>query len=157
MGEGRKKKKIEKTSKVERAFSAGGVVFKEDKNEAFWLVTRSAASSLYPNRVWRFPKGRIDEGEAMEEAALREAREEGGVEAAIIKKIDTIKYFFTTPDKGKILKFVTFYLMEWKKDLPDGFDEETSEITWLPYDEAYKKLSFGGEKGVLKKAKELLV
>ena len=54
------------------------------------------------------------------------------------------------------MKFVTFYLMEWQKDLPEGHDTETSEVAWLPYDEAYKKLSFSGEKQILKKAKLLL-
>ncbi|MCX6706333.1 MAG: NUDIX domain-containing protein [Candidatus Woesebacteria bacterium] len=150
MGEGKKE------NKVTREFSSGGVVYRKEKNKILWLVTKSAVSDLYPKAVWRLPKGWIDEGEKAEEAALREVREEGGVEAKIIQKIETIRYFFTTSDKTKILKFVTFYLTEWAKDLPEGFDEETSEIAWLSYEEAYKKLSFSGEKQVLKKAKELL-
>jgi 8-oxo-dGTP pyrophosphatase MutT (NUDIX family) len=147
MGEGKKE--------ILRQFSSGGVVFKGKKDSILWLVTRSAASDLYPKQVWRLPKGWIDEGETMEDAALREIKEEGGVEAKIIKKIETVKYFFTTPDKSKILKFVTLYLTEWVRDLPEGFDEETSEIAWLSYEEAHKKLSFSGERQVLKKAKEL--
>jgi len=150
MGEGKKEKVI-------REFSSGGVVYKKEKNKTLWLVTRSAASDLYPKQVWRLPKGWIDEGEKVEKAALREVREEGGIEAKIIQKIETVKYFFTTADKSKILKFVTFYLMEFIKDLPESFGEETSEIAWLPYEEAYKKLSFSGERQVLKKAKELLI
>ena len=150
MGEGKKEKVI-------REFSSGGVVYKKEKNKTLWLVTRSAASDLYPKQVWRLPKGWIDEGEKVEEAALREVREEGGIEAKIIQKIETVKYFFTTADKSKVLKFVTFYLMEFVKDLPESFGEETSEIAWLPYEEAYKKLSFSGERQVLKKAKELLI
>lgn len=151
MGEGKKE------NKVTREFSSGGVVYKKEGNKTLWLVTKSMISDLYPKSVWRLPKGWIDEGEKVEEAALREVREEGGVEAQIIQKIETVKYFFVIPDKTKILKFVTFYLMEWNKDLPQGFDGETSEIAWLPYEEAHKRLSFSGEKQVLKKAKELLV
>ena len=130
-------------------------------------------SKLYPKIYWRLPKGWIDnktpdvsgpmasgkvkaDEESLQKAALREVREEGGIEAGIIKKIGTEKYFFNAPDKGKILKFVTFYLMEWVKDIPEGYDEETSEIAWMPFDEAYKILSFSGEKQMLKKAKELL-
>ena len=160
MGEGKKEKVKQKRnpaklqrSGITREFSSGGVVYKKDK----WLITRSAPSEIYPKSVWRLPKGWIDEGETTEETALREVGEEGGVEAKIIKKIETVKYFFTTSDKGKVLKFVTFYLMEWKKDLPQGFDGETSEIAWLPYKEAYQKLSFKGEKVVLEKAKDLLI
>ncbi len=151
MGEGKKE------NKVTREFSSGGAVYKKEKGEILWLVTKSAVSDLYPKAVWRLPKGWIDEGETTEETAIREIKEEGGVEAKIIKKIETVRYFFTTSDKNKILKFVTFYLAEWVGDLPEGFGEETSEIVWLPYEEALKKLSYSGERQVLKKAKELLV
>jgi len=156
MGERRKKEKTIseawQNKNFVREFSSGGVVYRQGK----WLVARSAPSELYPKQVWRLPKGWEDEGESSGEAAIREVREEGGVEAKIIKKIGTIKYFFNAPDKGRILKFVTFYLMRWVRDLPEGLDGETSEIAWLPYDEAYQKLSFSGEKQMLKKAKAML-
>ena len=68
------------------------------------------------------------------------------MEAKIIRKIETVKYFSPLQIEEKILKFVTFYLTGWVKDLPEGFGEETSEIAWLSFEEAYKKLSFRGEK-----------
>jgi ADP-ribose pyrophosphatase YjhB (NUDIX family) len=161
-----------------REFSSGGVVYRESKISSSelkveWLVAATAPSKLYPKIYWRLPKGWIDnkiaeipgpmaggkvkaDEESLQKAALREVREEGGVEAKIIKKIGTEKYFFNAPDKGRILKFVTFYLMEWIRDLPEGHDEETSETAWLPFEETYKKLSFSGEKQMLKKAQELL-
>jgi len=147
MGEGKKE------NRVRKEFSSGGVVFKKDK----WLITRSMPSEIYPKSVWRLPKGWVDKDESAEEAALREVKEEGGVEAKVIKKIETVRYFFTTPDKGKVLKFVTFYLMEWIKNLSEGFGEETSEIAWLSFDQAVKKLAYSGEKQILKKAKDLLI
>ncbi|PIU28817.1 NUDIX hydrolase [Candidatus Woesebacteria bacterium CG07_land_8_20_14_0_80_44_9] len=147
--------KREKENQVTRQFSSGGVVFRN--GGGLWLVTRSNPSQEYPQDVWRLPKGWIDEGEKPEETALREVIEEGGVKAKIVRKIETVKYFFTTSDKQKVLKFVTFYLMEFIKDWPEGFGEETAETVWLPYKEAYAKLSYPGEKQILKKAKELLV
>ena len=156
-----------------REFSSGGIVFKKEKNTVLWFVRKTAASKMYPNQYWMLPKGRLDDTKddrpgpmtsglvradenSLRSTAVREVSEEGGIEAKIVKKIETIKYSFTHPGRGKILKFVTFYLMQWQKDLPQGFDDETSEIAWLPFDEAYKKLSFSGEKQILKKAKELL-
>jgi hypothetical protein len=56
-----------------------------------------------------------------------------------------------------VLKFVTFYLMEYARDLPEGFGSETEEVLWLPFDEAVKKLNYQTEKDVLKKANDLLV
>ena len=106
--------------------------------------------------MWRLPKGHVDGEESTEQAAVREVKEEAGIEAKIIKKIETIKYFYRHPEKGDILKFVTFYLMEYVKDLPEGHDDETSEVAWLSFDEALKTLSFSGEKQILKKAKDLL-
>jgi 8-oxo-dGTP pyrophosphatase MutT (NUDIX family) len=95
--------------------------------------------------------------EILEKTAIREVEEEAGVKAKIVEKIDTIKFPYNHPARGRILKFVTFYLMEWVQDLSNGFDFETSEVGWLSFEEAYKKLSFSGEKSVLKKAKELLI
>lgn len=92
--------------------------------------------------------------ESLQKAALREVAEEGGIEAKIISKIGSIKIFFTSPDKQKILKFITFYIMEWVKDLPEGFGEESSEVAWLPFEEATKRLKYSTEKQILKKAKE---
>ncbi len=145
------------------------MVFKEDK----WLITASAPSKLFPKISWRFPKGWIDnetpdtpgpmasgkikaDENSLQNAALREVAEEAGIEAKIIKKIGTSFYAYNNPERGRIMKFVTFYLMEYIKDLPEGHDAETSEVIWLPFDEAYKKLSFGGEREMLKKAQELL-
>lgn len=152
-----------------REFSSGGVVFKND----LWLVTASAPSELFPKVVYRLPKGWIDnktpdtpglmasgelkaDEQSLQAAALREVAEEGGISAKIVEKIGTEKYFFKHPERGQILKFVTFYLMEYVADLPEGHDEETSEVLWLAFDEAKKKLSFSREKEMLIKAKNLL-
>ena len=154
---------------LNREFSSGGVIFRQCE----WLITRSSKSKIYPKTYWRLPKGWIDnvtpeipgpmasghvraDEQSLQKSALREVGEEGGIEARIIKKIGTEKYFFNAPDKGRILKFVTFYLMEYIRDLPEGYDKETSEIAWLPFEKAYKKLSFSGEKQILKKAREIL-
>ena len=161
------------SSSMTRQFSSGGVVFKKDNNSILWLVTKSATSNLYPDAVWRLPKGWIDndapdipgpiasgrikaDEDSLQKAALREVAEEGGVTAKIVQKIETIKYVFNAPDMGKILKFVTFYLMEFITELPEGHDEETSEVDWLIFEDAKKRLSFSGEKQILSKAQEIL-
>ena len=155
-----------------REFSAGGVVYKQQKGDILWLITKSSFSKQF-KQIWRLPKGWIDnekkdipgpmasgkikaDEKFLQSTALREVSEEAGVKAKIIEKIETVKYFFKHPTRGQIMKFVTFYLMEWKEDLPQGHDDETEEVAWLPYDMAYKTLSISGEKKVLQNANDLL-
>jgi 8-oxo-dGTP pyrophosphatase MutT (NUDIX family) len=159
-------------SPVLREFSSGGVVFKNVNNELLWLIAATSPSEFYPQVYFRLPKGWIDDegpdipgpmasgrvkaGEnSLQHAALREVAEEGGVAAEIVKKIGTTNFVYHHRVRGKVLKFVTFYLMKWLENLPEGHDGETSEVLWLPYAEAKKKLSFISEKDILSRANEL--
>ncbi len=157
--------------KLLRQFSAGGVVFKKENKRILWLITKSTPSDISPKAFWRLPKGWIDgEGdgpgpitrgqrkaseEELQSTALREVKEEGGVVANIISKVGTANFFFNFKGQ-RILKFVTFYLMEYLNDASDGHDWETQEVSWLPFDDAYSQLHFSHEKESLKKAKEIL-
>jgi 8-oxo-dGTP pyrophosphatase MutT (NUDIX family) len=153
-----------------REFSAGGVVFKKDKSQILWLIAQSSPSKLFPKSYWRLPKGWLDDNgnepgelasgqkrateDQIQKTALKEVVEEGGVKAKIISKIGTSSYFYTINGVKK-LKFVTFYLMEWQKDLPKGFSWETSAIQWLEFNEAFQTLSSKNEKQILAKAREI--
>lgn len=159
-----------------REFSAGGVVFKKihkkSKVNFLWLVTKSAPSSSYPKPYWRLPKGWLDDSITngpgpiasglikatetdLQKGALREVAEEGGVKAKIIEKLGTEKLFITKTNQ-KVFKFVTYYLMEWLSNLSEGPGFETSEIAWLSYQKARKKLKHYGEKKMLDDAKQIL-
>lgn len=164
-------KKKSSLPQILREFSAGGIVYKRRQAETQWLVAKSTPSKLYPESYWRLPKGWLDDAEGkpgplargerkasegdLREAALREVKEEGGILAKIVEKIGTERIFFTK-DKVKVLKFVTYYLMEWNRDLPQGPGFETSEVTWLPFEKARKKLKYPSEKKILDKAKKIL-
>lgn len=163
-----------KKEKVKREFSAGGVVFKKEKGSLLWLITFSSSSELYPKSYWRLPKGWLDDendgrkpgplgkGEKkakekeLQKAALREVAEEGGVEAKIVKKLGTEKIFFTRKSGEKILKFVTYYLMEHADDLAEGPGFETTEVKFVPFKKARELLKYEGEKKVLDRARKVL-
>lgn len=161
-----------------REFSAGGVVFKQLKTQnsklkTLWLVTKSTPSGTHPGDIWRLPKGWLDDtnqgkspgplasGEKrateadLQEAALREVEEEAGVRAKVVAKVGTEKFFFKS-GKKTVLKFVTFYLMEWVCDLAEGFGPETERVEWLDFKQARERLTHKGEKEILDKAKTLL-
>lgn len=130
--------------------SAGGLVHKK----GLWLLIQHSGY-----KHWGFPKGHIGDtqkGESMEDAAVREVEEEGGVKAKIITKIpDKIEYFFRL--KGQLIKkSLYYYLMEYESGDPANHDHEVSEAKFVTKDEAMKLLSFKTDKEALKKALSLL-
>lgn len=135
---------------IKREFSAGGVVFKKDVEKILVVIYKPESRD-----TWQLPKGWIDEGETSQEAAVREVREEAGVEAEIIQKIDTIKFFFNWEGQ-KILKTVTFYLMRYLSGNVEDHGWEAENAEWVEIDEAQGRLTFTSEKEIVGKAKELI-
>lgn len=128
-----------------RELSAGGIVF--NKSGEVLLTKHSSFGH------WSFPKGLIDKGQTPKEAALREVKEEGGVEAEIIDKVGFTKYVYTLEGE-KRFKIVTYFLMRYLSGSPEDHDWEVSEAGWFSEDEALKKLSFSRDKQLLKVALE---
>ena len=137
---------------MRREFSAGGIVRKGN----LWLIRRPTPNLEYRGNLgWSWPKGWVDEGENLEEAAVREVGEEGGVEAKVIKKLRTLKIFFK--DQGElVMKFITYFVMEYESDVPGGFGEETAETKWVTEEEAIELLAHKNERELLRKALEVL-
>ena len=128
---------------MKREFSAGGIVF---NSQGQVLLTKHSQ-----NKHWSFPKGLIDPGQTSEEAALREVREEGGVEAEILGRVGYSKYVYTLGGE-KIFKVVTYFLMKYVSGDIKDHDWEVSDIGWYEQEEAMKKLTFNQDKELLKKA-----
>jgi len=148
---------------MKREFSAGGVVhkrYKDPETQRFtdlFLVRRSSGGDEYRGSLgWTLPKGWIDAGETPEQAAIREVKEEGGVNAKIAKKLETIKIFFTDQNGEKVMKFITYYAMEFSSDLPEGFGWETAEVKWMNIEETQNNLAYVSEKKLVEKAFELV-
>ena len=112
--------------------------------------------------VWALPKGKIDAGESAAEAAVREVREETGVEGRLVEKLGDVRYTYTAtwePVKGeKIFKVVSFFLLTAGRGRINDIDEamriEVDEARWLPLDEAPRLLTHKGEREMAAKAIE---
>lgn len=128
---------------MKRVFSAGGIVINSEKKI---LLTKNSS-----NNYWGFPKGIIDKDESSKDAALREVKEEGGIEAEIIEKVGESKYVFVQEGE-KIFKMVIIYLMQYISGDPSLHDWEVSEAGWFSSNEAEKKLSFSQDKKLLEQA-----
>src|SRR3954465_15462899 len=87
--------------------SAGGVAFRTRK-----AITEVALISVRPSGRWQLPKGIIDEGESPEEAAVREVREEAGIETEVLRPLETVEYWYVAQRGGQRVryhKFVHFF------------------------------------------------
>ena len=116
------------------------------------------------DRVWALPKGRIDAGESAAETAVREVREETGVEGRLVEKLGDVRYVYTARWEGaageRIFKVVSFFLLRAGRGRIGEIDEpmriEVAEARWLPLEEAPRLLSYGGEREMATKALERL-
>ncbi|MBI4363402.1 MAG: NUDIX domain-containing protein [Candidatus Doudnabacteria bacterium] len=148
----------EEKPKWKREISAGGVVYKKENNLIFILLIMPKGPNFGPPvGYWTFPKGLLDhDGEDKEEVAVREVKEEGGVEAGIKQELGMAKYFRKSEYFGNAIKFVHFYLMEYVSGDPGNHDEEVAEAGWFPLEEVPKKLKFPHDKEIFEKSVKAL-
>src|SRR3989344_6824481 len=107
-------------TKVEK--SAGGIVYRNVDGQTLWLITQHSK-----HKGWVFPKGHIgdkDSTESMENAALREVEEEGGIKARIVND-DYIETSYRYQINGSMIKKTVYYfLMEYISGDPKNHDWE---------------------------------
>jgi len=133
------------------ATSAGGVVFrKTDEGTEIVLVLRRAS------RLFALPKGTPDVGETVEETALREVREETGLETRIVDELGEVRYWFSETDGTRVDKVVTFFLMEPVGGNMADHDHEFDEVGWFLMGEAERLLTHQNQLHILHRAAELI-
>jgi ADP-ribose pyrophosphatase YjhB (NUDIX family) len=129
--------------------SAGGIVFKKEKNELLWLIVQHSA-----HKGWVFPKGLVGDknsNESMEEAALREVEEEGGVKTKIVYH-QPVKTFYQYRWQDQLIKKTVYYfLMEYVSGDPKNHDWEVSEAKFVTEDEVKKTLTYPSDKQAFEK------
>jgi len=126
--------------------SAGGVVVRE--GEVLLVVpTRRAANGA---RVVALPKGHLDGEETEEQAAVREVREEGGVDAALIEPLGDVRYHYRR-DGRLIAKRVRFFLFEFRSGSVADHDHEIEDARWVPLEQAVGELTYPGERDMVRR------
>jgi 8-oxo-dGTP pyrophosphatase MutT (NUDIX family) len=143
---------------VRREFSAGGVLVRTIRGRPMVAAIRPRGRA----HIWALPKGHIDDGETAAETAMREVREETGVEGRLVEKLGDIRYVYTArwePEQGeRIFKVVSFFLLRAGRGRIGEIDEEmrieVAEAGWLPLAEAPRLLSYEGERKMAAKALE---
>ena len=139
-------------ARAQRETSAGGVVYRLHAGHAVFLLIRDS----YQN--WGFPKGHLESGERAEEAAVREVREETGIDDLALRgQIETIDWYFRF--RGQLIhKVCHFYLMETSQASTNPQQAEgITACQWVSYDDARSAISYANARKVLARAHEMIV
>ena len=132
---------------VEREFSCGGVVVRG--SDCIVIVPRRRA--VRGGQVLALPKGHPENGELPADAAVREVREEAGVEARVVEPLGDVRYWYTR-DGRRIAKVVSFFLLEYVGGEVEDHDFEVEQARWMPLEDAARDLTYAGEREMAARA-----
>ena len=135
-----------RSSRVRDSVAAGGVVLRGPADSLEVVVAGRSS-----DRTWVFPKGTPDPGETIEETALREVREESGLEVEILRPLGAIDYWFAVSGE-RVHKVVHFFLMRAHGGDVSGHDHEYDDVRWVPVSDARRLLTYDTYRNMLDRA-----
>lgn len=133
------------------ATAAGGVIYRlGDLGTEIVLVARRR------EQLWALPKGTPEADETIEETALREVREETGLETEIVDLLGTVRYSFSSRTGTRVDKIVHHFLL-----IPTGgrfsdHDDEFDHVDWYNIHEAQRRLTHRNQLPILERAEQLI-
>lgn len=134
---------------MKKETSCGCVIFdKESHNKVLVIYEKD-------RNFWGFPKGHIEEGETETQTALREVKEEVGIDVKILDEKYRYETNYIIKDK-QVDKTSIFYIAEPIEDIVNikNQEAEIEESKWVTIEEAFNILTFDNNKDVLKRACE---
>ncbi|MEM3177928.1 MAG: uracil-DNA glycosylase family protein [Candidatus Micrarchaeaceae archaeon] len=129
-------------------YSAGIFVYKTEGGKRFFLFLKRDDGRL------DIPKGHIEKGETAHDAAMRETKEEAGIEPEVKPFFKRVYKYFFREGKVGVLKTLTVFLGEVKPDSKIRISKEHIGYEWLDYDSAMIKASFKDTRELVKAADE---
>lgn len=128
-------------------YSAGGVVYRRNGGKVdVALIYRTRHDD------WSIPKGHIEAGESREQAALREIKEETGLDVRIVRPLGEAVYYFRKKGGDLVRKTVYYYLMEALTTELGKPNWEVTESRWVPIEEAQALLSYEKDREIVERA-----
>ena len=131
--------------------SAGGVVFRQEGGWIKVLISRQPGSGR-----WVLPKGHVEPGEMLEEAAMREVEEETGVRAQVVAALGTPDNYTFISHGVEIQKSVYYFLMRFESEVARDANNRMEMVAWLPLDSAIEMLDYPSGKDMIGRTKAML-
>ena len=103
---------------------------------------------------YEFPKGHLEEGETLEECAIRETEEETGRKNHILEELETVNY---VTSKGEYVELHFYIAIDDGKTDKNIVEEDKEENIWVEIDEVENKLTFNNLKRVWNNSKEKVI
>ncbi len=133
-------------------FSAGGIVYRKSPKLQVLVCQHSQ------HHGWVFPKGLIGDnhkGEKKEQTAIREVKEETGIDAEIEKELEPMTYWYQWEGE-KRKKTVYYYIMSAVGGNISQHDHEMEDVEWIDYNDVSNRLSFASDKKAWEEALKIL-
>lgn len=136
--------------------SAGGLVVRRGAG-GFEVLIAEQLDRNSGRRTVRLPKGKVDPGETLEQAALREVREEVGLVARVAAPLGEVSYTFFERRVGRqIAKRVHYFLMAFVSGEAHAADGEMVAVAWCAPADAERRMSFDAEREIVGRGRALL-
>ena len=126
--------------------SAGIILFKVDGGRRLYLFLKRGEGFL------DFPKGHIEDGESLLEAAVRETKEEAGISARPIPAFSVDETYWFNKGRNRVRKEVRMFLAQVGRSTKVRISHEHSGYVWLNINEALRRVKFDTQKNIMKEA-----
>ncbi|MBQ9680210.1 MAG: NUDIX domain-containing protein [Ruminococcus sp.] len=126
--------------------SCGAIVIHKSGDRCKILLVRN-----HNGRNYSFPKGHVEQGETEEETAIREVKEETGLDITIIPSFREVADYCPF---GKIRKRVVFFMAQTMSDKVHIQEEEIDSYIWVDLNEAHNRCTYDNDLRVIRKARE---
>jgi ADP-ribose pyrophosphatase YjhB (NUDIX family) len=143
---GRRLQRVEETS-------AGGLVVAGEGADARGVLIGKLDRK--GRLVWSLPKGHVEEGESLEQTAVREAEEETGITGEVICPLGVVDYWFVAEGR-RIHKTVHHFLLRATGGELSNADVEVTEVAWVPLGEIPDRLAYPDERKLIVQVPEML-